>query len=192
MLWIDMEGSATVEDTLALYRALRAEGPGVGICLQAYLHRTPADLEELLAVGPAVRLVKGAYREPPSVALQKPAEVDAAYLRIGRRLLEAEAGDPRTRAVFGTHDLELIEALAAVAREVGDDRGAPECHLLYGIRAADQRALVRAGRRVRVLISYGEAWYPWYMRRLAERPANLAFALRALLTPERQPPSRET
>lgn len=196
-LWIDMEGSATVDATLRLVHRLLDAGGGVGVCLQAYLRRSPADLEALLSMGGAgVRLVKGAYAEPPDVAFEVGGPVDRAYLELGRRMLEA-AGDGAhgadgaggaggagrgVRAVFGTHDSNLVDALAGEARSRGVEL---EVHTLYGIRPELQRRIASGpGSRLGILVSYGPAWFPWYVRRLAERPANLAFALRQLVSRE--------
>lgn len=178
-LWLDMEGSPTVDPTLRLYRQLLERHPGTGLCLQAYLHRTPADLEALLPMNPRIRLVKGAYAEPPAVAIPQKSGVDAAYASITRTLLQA-AGQGRAGVVLGTHDLELVEL---ARREAEAHQVAPEVwaiHMLYGIRAAEQRRLQEGGVPLRVLISYGPAWFPWYMRRLAERPANVWFVVRSL------------
>jgi proline dehydrogenase len=184
-LWIDMEESRYVDVTLALVREVLAAGPRVGVCLQAYLRRTPADLEALLPLGAAIRLVKGAYSEAAAVAWPRKRDVDRAYAELAGRLLEhatqGTQGAHGARAVFGTHDQALIARIQAQARARGVPPGAYEIHMLYGIRANAQRALARAGCRVRVLISYGSAWFPWYMRRLAERPANLWFVLRNLV-----------
>jgi len=179
-LWIDMEESRYVDPTLELFQAVRAAHTGVGVCLQAYLRRTPADLEALLPLAPAIRLVKGAYNEPPDVALPKKRDVDAAYAVLAGRLLE-RAAQGEARAVFGTHDLGLIARLRERALAVGAAPGAYEVHMLYGIRAAEQRALHSEGVPVQVLVSYGTHWFPWYMRRLAERPANVWFVVRHLL-----------
>jgi len=178
-LWIDMEESRYVDATLELFQAVRAAHAGVGVCLQAYLRRTPADLEALLPLAPAIRLVKGAYNEPSDVAYPKKADVDGAYLTLAGRLLEPAARG-EARPVFGTHDLALIARLRDRALAAGAAPGAYEVHMLYGIRAAEQRALASEGVPVRVLISYGTHWFPWYMRRLAERPANVWFVLRNL------------
>ncbi len=178
-LWIDMEESRYVDPTLELFQAVRAAHTGVGVCLQAYLRRTPADLEALLPLAPAIRLVKGAYNESPDVAFPKKRDVDAAYAGLAGRLLE-RAARGEARAVFGTHDLGLIARLRQRALGLGAAPGAYEVHMLYGIRAAAQRALQREGVPVRVLISYGTHWFPWYMRRLAERPANVWFVVRNL------------
>jgi proline dehydrogenase len=179
-LWIDMEESRYVDVTLALVREVLAAGPRVGVCLQAYLRRTPADVAALLPLGAAIRLVKGAYSEPAAVAWPRKRDVDRAYAELAARLLEHAARGPQgARAVFGTHD--LIARIQAQAAALAVAPGAFEVHMLYGIRTSEQRALARAGCRVRVLISYGSAWFPWYMRRLAERPANLWFVLRNLV-----------
>ncbi len=180
-LWVDMEESRYVDATLDLVRAVRATGAPLGVCLQAYLRRTPGDLDALLARRIGIRLVKGAYNEPAAVALPRKRDVDAAYLTLAARLLEHAAGDGGARAVFGTHDLDLIEAIRQRAVTLGAASGAWEIHMLYGIRAAAQRALAGQGCRVGVLISYGSAWFPWYMRRLAERPANVWFVLKNLV-----------
>ena len=176
-LWIDMEESRYVDATLAVYRRAKAEWPNVGVCLQAYLHRTAKDLEGLLTLSPGIRLVKGAYNEPPDVALPKKRDVDENYRQLAQRLL-SEAARQRAKPVFGTHDLRLIETIRKAAAAQRLDPSAYEFHMLYGIRAAEQRKLVSMGAKVRVLISYGSAWFAWYMRRLAERPANVWFVLR--------------
>jgi proline dehydrogenase len=178
VLWIDMEESHYVDATLALYRDVRATHASVGICLQAYLHRTPNDLDSILAAGGSVRLVKGAYREPPAVAFPRKRDTDAAFFDLGVRMLAAAR--PDRPQVFGTHDLSLVERLRAHAGSVGVPNEAWEVHMLYGIRTADQRALAGEGVGIRILISYGTHWFPWYVRRLAERPANVWFVLRSV------------
>jgi proline dehydrogenase len=176
-LWIDMEESEYVDATLALFRRVRAAHAEVGVCLQAYLHRTPADLDALAPLSAAIRLVKGAYREPPSVALPKKADVDAAYAMLSERLLaQRAAGGPAP--AFGTHDLKLVEHVRARAAALGIPANGFEIHMLYGIKSAELRRLAHAGAATRVLISYGTHWFPWYMRRLAERPANVWFVVR--------------
>ena len=176
-LWIDMEESRYVDATLEVYRRAKAEWSNVGVCLQAYLRRTPADLESLLALSPAIRLVKGAYNEPAEVAFPKKRDVDAAYFQLAERLLK-ETARQRVKAVFGTHDFGLVERIRKAALEQRVDASAYEFHMLYGIRGDRQRELASQGVEVRVLISYGSAWFAWYMRRLAERPANVWFVLR--------------
>ena len=179
-LWVDMEGSAYVERTIVLYERLRAAHRNVGICLQAYLRRTPADLRRLLPLEPAVRLVKGAYDEPSEVAWRRRPEVDGAYQAAALVLAEA-ARDGKARLALGTHDGALIERIAAFADAAGVPRDRLEVHMLYGIRAGELRRLQKAGYPPFTLIAYGKHWYPWYMRRLAERPANVVFALRQML-----------
>jgi proline dehydrogenase len=176
-VWIDMEESHYVDATMAIFRELRASHSNVGLCLQAYLHRTPMDLETLLPLQPAIRLVKGAYREPAARALARRHDIDAAYLSLGRRLLD-QAARGQGLPVFGTHDLKLIEALRMHANGRRLTPRAYEVHMLYGIAMPAQRALASSGLRVKTLISYGTNWFPWYMRRLAERPANMLFVLR--------------
>jgi proline dehydrogenase len=179
-LWIDMEDSAYVDRTLDLYQRLRATYPRTGVCLQAYLRRTAKDVERLLPINPAIRLVKGAYDEPRAVAFQAKREVDANYLGIAVTLLR-ESRNRSLRVGLGTHDVELVQQIATHAGAAGIPKAAFEVEMLYGIRAKEQRALARAGFKVQTLIAYGPAWYRWYMRRLAERPANVVFALRQLL-----------
>ncbi len=180
-VWIDMEESRYVDITLELFRRACAAHDNVGVCLQAYLRRTPADLESLFPLRPAIRLVKGAYNEPASIAYPKKQDVDASFLALAVELIERAALEEAT-PVFGTHDRSLIADIASRARARGLAKGAYEIHMLYGIRPAEQRALAAAGTAVRVLISYGSAWFAWYMRRLAERPANVWFVLRSLST----------
>jgi proline dehydrogenase len=179
-LWIDMEDSSYVDRTLDLYQRLRASHGNTGICLQAYLRRTAKDIERLLPLGPAIRLVKGAYDEPKDVAFKSKKEVDANYLGLAVTMLR----ESRTRSMrvgLGTHDVDLIEQIAVHAAAAGVSKDAFEVQMLYGIRAKEQRRLARSGYRVQTLIAYGGAWYRWYMRRLAERPANVLFAMRQML-----------
>ena len=180
-VWIDMEGTACTDATVAIYRRILAEGAGVGICLQAYLRRTRDDLESLLPLAPSIRLVKGAYREPPELAFPLKREVDENFFELATRLLSA--GAPRTgvHTVFGTHDPILIRRLSEHATRGNLPAGSFEFDLLYGIRRDEQERLAREGHKVRVLISYGDFWFPWYMRRLAERPANLWFVARSIV-----------
>ena len=179
-LWIDMEDSGYVDRTLDLYQRLRASHPRTGVCLQAYLRRTAKDVERLLPLGPAIRLVKGAYDEPATVAYRAKRDVDANYLGLAVTMLRESRGRS-IRLGLGTHDVELIEQIATQAAAAGVGKDGFEVQMLYGIRAREQRRLARSGYRVQTLIAYGSAWYPWYMRRLAERPANVLFALRQLL-----------
>jgi proline dehydrogenase len=179
-VWIDMEESRYVDATLQQFRRARAQHATVGVCLQAYLRRTTADLEALLPLAPAIRLVKGAYNEPPAVAFPRKREVDAAYFTLAQRLLQQGARG-LARPVFGTHDPRLIARIRERATALGLARGGYEVHMLYGIQRTAQHTLAADGCAVRVLISYGSAWFPWYMRRLAERPANVWFVVRNLI-----------
>jgi proline dehydrogenase len=180
-LWLDMEGSAYTEATVAFYERLKADHPNTGICLQAYLRRTAADVQRLLPLQPEIRLVKGAYAEPADVAYQTRHDVDANYLALSVAMLESVRAGGRVRIGLGTHDVRLIAQVAEHATALGLPHTAFEVQMLYGIRADQQRRLNREGFIVRTLIAYGEAWYPWYMRRLAERPANVLFALRQMV-----------
>jgi proline dehydrogenase len=178
--WVDMESSAYVERTLALFERLKKRHRNVGICLQAYLKSTPADIRRILPLEPAVRLVKGAYDEPASLAWRKKAEVDGAYQAAALVIAEA-ARDGKARLALGTHDSSLVERIASFADAAGVPREKLEVHMLFGIRAGELRRLQQAGFPAFTLVAYGKHWYPWYMRRLAERPANVGFALRQLL-----------
>lgn len=177
-VWVDMEASNYVDATLDIYaRALRNHR-NLGICLQSYLFRTKKDLADLLPLRPAVRLVKGAYKEPPDVAFPKKADVDANYFALAQDLLRAKAAGDCARAAFGTHDIALIGRLASFAKKEGYANSDFEVQMLYGIQRAEQERLAREGHRSVVLVAYGTYWYPWFVRRLAERPANLWFMLR--------------
>ncbi len=179
-LWLDMEDSTTVDRTLELYRAIRGVHARAGLAVQAYLFRTPKDVDALLPLNPTLRLVKGAYAEPASVAYPKKADTDRAYEAIASQMLEAAARGSCT-PILGTHDVPMLRRIIARARALGVRPGQYEIHMLYGIRDREQLALKAEGETVATLISYGEAWYRWYMRRLAERPANVGFVLRSML-----------
>jgi proline dehydrogenase len=181
VVWIDMEGSAYTERTVAIFERLKHRHPNVGICLQAYLRRTAADVARLIPLDPAIRLVKGAYDEPESLAYRTRGAVTTNYAALAVELLSASAAGRHVRIGLGTHDVDLIEQVGAHAVAMGLGRSAFEVEMLYGIRMADQRRLAKAGYPTRDLIAYGTAWYPWYMRRLAERPANVLFALRQIV-----------
>jgi proline dehydrogenase len=152
----------------------------MGICLQSYLRRTPDDIASLIPLQPQIRLVKGAYNEPAAIALRRKADVDAAYEEQAKSMLPAVLAGT-LRLGLGSHDVRLVERIAQAARDVGMAVDAFEVQMLYGIRMDEQRRLAAAGYRVRDLISYGDAWYAWYLRRLAERPANVWFALRQII-----------
>ena len=173
---LDMEGSDVTEATIALCERLRAGGHGnVGCALQAYLRRNQADVERLTAAGASLRLIKGAYDEPPDLAFQRRREVDRSFARSAGWLL-AHGHYPR----IATHDEALIEHVKRVAVRQGLAPDAFEFQMLYGVRRELQDRLIAAGWRLRVYIPFGLQWYPYFMRRLAERPANLVFFLRAL------------
>jgi proline dehydrogenase len=181
-VWIDMEQHAYVDVTLELYRRVLAEYPNVGVCLQAYLYRTPKDLASLIPLGGGVRLVKGAYREPPDVAYPKKSDVDRAYVTLAKQMIAPEARAAGFVGVFGTHDQEILKTLRQHADATGTPKKSFEFALLFGIQRAEQVALAQAGYTIRVLISYGDYWFPWYMRRLAERPANVLFVAKSMFS----------
>jgi proline dehydrogenase len=181
-LWIDMEQSSYVQATLELYTAARLAHANVGVCVQAYLHRTAKDVESLITMGAAVRLVKGAYSEPADIAYAKKEDVDENYFRLAQRLLGADARRTGVRAVMATHDRSLIARIVDWAAAQSIARKELEFAMLFGIQRAEQLRLAREGYRSDVLISYGSFWFPWYMRRLAERPANVWFVVRNLFS----------
>jgi proline dehydrogenase len=172
---IDMEQSDYVVDTLDVYRVLQIDYPELRIAMQAYLRRTPVDLETMAALRPKVRLVKGAYAEPPSLAFQSRREVVAQYMFLTEWLFERGA-DPG----IASHHGAVLEHAKRVAERSGAGKQGFEIQMLYGIRRDLQQELARQGYRVRVYVPFGSAWYPYLMRRMAERPANLVFFLRAL------------
>lgn len=177
-LWIDMEDSTYVDRTMVLYEQVKAKHPSTGLALQAYLFRTPKDLERLRPLKPIIRLVKGAYAEPADVAFPKKSDTDAAYEQISRTMLDwAKTGE--CTPILGTHDIALIERLIAYADSIGLPKGKYEIHMLYGIREPEQARFRKQGHAVATLISYGNAWFRWYMRRLAERPANVLFVAKS-------------
>ena len=180
IFWVDMEDSSYVDRTLDLYRRLKAGHPRIGLALQAYLRRTPQDLESLLPLKPIIRLVKGAYAEPATVAFPAKRDTDLAFYDLAGQLLAA-AAKGEALPIFGTHDLALIDRIVARALSLGVRDDGYEVHMLYGIRMDAQRHLAAQGRTVKTLISYGSAWFPWYMRRLAERPANVWFVMKSML-----------
>jgi proline dehydrogenase len=180
-VWIDMESSPYVDATLKLFRTSRARSDRVGVAIQAYLHRTAADVEALVPLGAAIRLVKGAYLEPPEVAFASKRDVDENFFRLACRLLQEDARTaPGALLHIATHDVTLGDRLLAFIDERKVPASAYEFAMLYGIQRRQQQRLAAAGRPLRVLIAYGEYWFPWYMRRLAERPANLWFVVRNL------------
>jgi proline dehydrogenase len=176
-VWIDMEDSAYTDRTLKFYELIKSTFNNTGLCLQAYLHRTAGDLESLLKISPNLRIVKGAYREPAVIAFPGRAQVDANYRKLAEILLPA-VKTSGAHAVFATHDETLLEQIISVSLQSGIPAEKIEFNMLYGIKPSLQVKMARRGFKVGVLISYGSAWFPWYMRRLAERPANLWFVIR--------------
>jgi proline dehydrogenase len=173
---IDMEGSAFTEATIAMTERLHAEFPtAVGTVLQAYLFRTEADVERLLAQNIRIRLCKGAYKEPPSVAFPRKADVDANFVRLMQRLVTSA-----TFCGIATHDERIVDQLLRFVAEQSVPKTAFEFQMLYGVRRDLQRRLAAQGFGVRVYVPFGTAWYPYFMRRLAERPANLVFLAKNL------------
>jgi proline dehydrogenase len=173
---VDMEGSATVDRTLEIVRRLRSDGFDVGPVIQAYLHRSRGDVEELAAARVRTRICKGAYAEPPAVAIQERDAIGRSFVALTTRLLEADAYPG-----VATHDPAMIDQVGDYVRshDIGPDRF--EYQMLYGIRRDLQRQLVSHGYRVRIYVPFGAEWYPYFMRRLAERPANVWFVLRSIL-----------
>ncbi|HEY4612212.1 MAG TPA: proline dehydrogenase family protein [Bacteroidota bacterium] len=176
-VWVDMEYSQYVDVTLDVYTRARTAHPNVGLCVQAYLYRTAKDLEALLKIPAAIRLVKGAYAEPEDVAYRRKEDVDKNYYAFALHLLQ----NPRpnhVRSGIATHDRALIRRIQGATDSMKLPKDAVEFQLLYGIQREEQLRLVREGYKTRVLISYGSYWFPWYMRRLAERPANIWFVVK--------------
>ncbi len=176
-LTLDMEDNTTVDSTLTILRALREQHPDVGVAIQAMLLRTESDLDSLVGPGSRVRLVKGAYNEPETVAHVGAENVDLAYVRALRKLMFGSG-----RPMVATHDPRLIEIAAKLAADAGRTDDSWEFQLLYGIRPDEQRRLVAAGHPVRIYVAYGHDWYGYFTRRLAERPANLLFFLRSMVS----------
>jgi proline dehydrogenase len=174
---LDMEDHRTTDSTLRVLRALREDHPSTGAVLQAYLRRTEDDCRALAGEGSRVRLCKGAYNEPESVAFQSRTDVDRSYVRCLKVLMRG-SGYP----MVATHDPRLVEATEALATQAGRKKGSYEFQMLFGIRPQEQRRLAADGHTVRVYVPYGQEWYGYLMRRLAERPANLTFFLRSLVS----------
>lgn len=172
--WIDIESARYVDGTLDLYGSELRRTPNVGLCLQSYLRRTYDDIRRLLPLQPSIRLVKGAYKEPKDLAFTSKAAIDESYFRLAQHLVHGGA----RRVVLGSHDTTLI---ARIGSALGGHDGF-EIAMLFGIRSDEQRRLAREGYAIRTLISYGPSWYPWFMRRIAEKPVeNTLLALRNLV-----------
>nr|WP_203607738.1 proline dehydrogenase family protein [Streptomyces sp. SID11385] len=174
---LDAEDHTTLDSMFAIHEELRKDFPQTGCVIQAYLFRTEDDARRLAAAGSRVRVVKGAYKEPASVAYQEKAEIDKAYIRVLRILMEGD-GYP----MVGSHDPRIVEIAQELARRAGRKPGDFEFQMLYGIRSEEHVRLAREGHRMRVYTAYGTDWYGYFMRRLAEKPANLLFFLRSVLT----------
>lgn len=178
LFWLDMESSPYVDGTLALFKRLRQHSTSVGVAIQAYMIRTDKDLDELAALGSTIRMVKGAYLEPPTVAFPDKSKVDEQFYKNCARLLQDDANKPGALLHIGTHDVAIQDRLLTLIEERKIDKSRYEFAMLFGINTPRQIALAKRGMRIRCLISYGEFWFPWYMRRLAERPANVGFVIR--------------
>jgi len=176
-VFIDIEDSSYVDKTINFYSKIKENYDNVGICLQAYLYRTMDDIKEMIDLNPWIRLVKGAYKETDSVAFKKISQVNENYLSIARYLL-MQIKDKRIRVAFATHDITIQEHIKLGAKNIGLPKDKLEFQMLYGIKTSEQHKLASEGYKIRTLISYGEHWYPWYMRRLAERPANVGFIIK--------------
>lgn len=179
LVWVDMESSRYVDVTLELFRAARGNVENVGLCLQAYLYRTEQDLERLADLRPAIRLVKGAYKEPAELAFARKADVDRNFVHLTEKLMRARV-EGGGRPVIASHDPKMIVEAQRVAAEINLAAQDYEISMLYGVQSEAQQRLAREQQAVRTLIAYGSAWYPWYMRRLAERPANLWFVAKQM------------
>lgn len=178
---LDMEGSAYTDRTLDVFRSVRQNHDNIGVVIQAYLYRSQADLAELIQWGANVRLCKGAYKEPPSIAYPRKADVDRNYMALAELLFSQEARDNGAYPAIATHDERLIAWVKGYTADHGIARGDFEFQMLYGIRRDLQQRLADEGYQVRVYVPFGAEWYPYFMRRLAERPANLWFLLRNVL-----------
>jgi proline dehydrogenase len=178
-VFIDIEDSSYVNKTIEIYKKIKGHHENVGLCLQAYLYRTIDDIKNMIDISPWIRLVKGAYKEPESAAFKKLKDVNKNYMLISKYLLN-EISEKGIRVAFATHDLNIQEHIKNEAKKINLKNDKLEFQMLYGIKTTEQYRLALEGYKVRTLISYGEHWYPWYMRRLAERPANVGFILKNL------------
>lgn len=178
-VFIDIEDSSYVDKTIQFYKDIKCDYNNVGLCLQSYLYRTMDDINNMLHINPWIRLVKGAYKESPEIAFPAKKQVDDNFLILSEFLLKQTA-EKGIRVAYGTHDLILQEQIKKKAKTIGLDKDKVEFQMLFGIKYGEQLKLAEQGYNIRTLISYGEYWYPWYMRRLAERPANVGFILKNL------------
>jgi len=180
-IFIDIEDSYYVDKTINFYKKIKEQYNNIGLCLQAYLSRTMADLEGMIQINPWIRLVKGAYKEPSTVAFKKIAQVNDNFLALSKLLLQ-QINEKNIRVAFATHDLIIQEHIKNEAKKLGLPKEKIEFQMLYGIKTSEQYKLAMDGYKIRTLISYGEHWYPWYIRRLAERPANIGFVLKNIFS----------
>ncbi|MGB5847928.1 MAG: proline dehydrogenase family protein [Ignavibacteriaceae bacterium] len=180
-IFIDIEDSSYLDKTIDFYKDIKKDYDNVGLCLQSYLYRTIDDVKEMIDINPWIRLVKGAYNEPDTIAFKKKKDADENYFAISKYFLE-QIQKSDIRIAFATHDLKLQDQIKyeAITYELPNEK--IEFQMLYGIKEREQISLASQGYNVRTLISYGKLWYPWYMRRLAERPANLGFVLKNMFS----------
>ena len=176
-VFIDIEDSSYVDTTISFYKKIKEKYDNIGLCLQAYLYRTMNDLKNMIDINPWIRLVKGAYKENSSIAFPKISQVNRNYLLLSEYLLH-QLKEKGIRVAFGTHDLIIQEQVKKTAFELGISKNQLEYQMLFGIKQPEQHKLASEGFKIRTLISYGEHWDPCYMRRLAERPANIGFILK--------------
>ena len=180
-VFIDIEDSHYVDKTLTFYKEVKKDYDNAGLCLQSYLYRTMDDLKNMIDIKPWIRLVKGAYKEPADIAFPEKRKVDENYLMLSKYLLR-QTKNEGIRVAYGTHDIKLQEQIKLEAERIGLEKENLEFQMLYGIKEREQMKLAEEGYNIRTLISYGKFWYPWYMRRLAERPANVGFVLKNLFS----------
>jgi len=176
-VFIDIEDSSYADKSINFYKKINEKHYNVGLCLQAYLYRTMDDIKSLKDINPCIRLVKGAYKEPASVAFKKMSQVNENFITIAMFLLQ-QIIEKDIRVAFATHDLILQEHIKREAKKIRLPEEKLEYQMLYGIKTSEQIKLASEGYKIRTLISYGKHWYPWYVRRLAERPANVFFVLK--------------
>ena len=178
-VFVDIEDSSYVDKTINFYKTIKKNYNNAGLCLQAYLYRTMDDLKGMMDIKPWIRLVKGAYKEHSTVAFPKMYKVNENFMKLSEYLLQ-QIKEKEIRVAFGTHDLLIQEQVKKMANGIGIPKDQLEFQMLYGIKSSEQYKLTAEGYNIRTLISYGKHWYPWYMRRLAERPANVGFILKNL------------
>jgi proline dehydrogenase len=177
-VWIDMEGSKYTDVTLDFTITAHSKFSNCGVCVQAYLKRTNADVEKLMTHNIPIRIVKGAYKELPDISFKKKSDVDRNYLELSEMFIN----NSQSRLIIGTHDLNIVNIIKKLLEKQNLPKEKCEFHLLYGIKSNEQVKMANEGYNIKVLISYGEAWFSWYMRRLAERPANVAFVLKNIFS----------